>query len=94
MVDAGLLRRCCAEFRDEIDPRDVRLKGALAAGALDLAGLDVPFPLDLGIRSRFSRREAASFSVNVSSKSGASSLSNAPGVPRCPPDDLPSCPSP
>ncbi len=44
-VDAGLLRRCCVEFRDEIDPRGVRLKGAVVAGSLDLAGLEVPFPL-------------------------------------------------
>jgi len=45
VVDAGLLRRCCVEFRAEIDPRGVRLKGAVVAGSLDLAGLEVPFPL-------------------------------------------------
>ena len=45
VVDAGLLRRICVEFRDEIDPRGVRLKGAVVGGTLDLAGLEVPFPL-------------------------------------------------
>ncbi len=45
VVDAGLLRRCCTEFRDEIDPRGVRLTGAVVAGSLDLAGPEVPFPL-------------------------------------------------
>jgi hypothetical protein len=32
VIDAGLLRRCCTEFRDEIDPRGVRLTGAVVAG--------------------------------------------------------------
>jgi hypothetical protein len=44
-VDAVLLRRCCHELRDQVDPRGVRLRGAAVTGALDLAGLDVPFPL-------------------------------------------------
>lgn len=34
-----MLRRCCAELRDQIDPRGVRLAGAVVAGPLDLAGL-------------------------------------------------------
>src|SRR6266516_6141436 len=44
-VDAALLRRCCRELRDQVDPRGVRLSGASITGRLDLAGLDVPFPL-------------------------------------------------
>src|SRR5258708_15024218 len=44
-VDAVLLRRCCRELRDRIDPRGVRLRNAAVTAPLDLAGLDVPFPL-------------------------------------------------
>jgi hypothetical protein len=44
-VSADLLRRCCRELRYQIDPRGVRLSGAEVTGHLDLAGLDVPFPL-------------------------------------------------
>ena len=44
-VDAALLRRCCLELRDQIDPHGVRLKSAEVLGGLDLTGLDVPFPL-------------------------------------------------
>ncbi len=44
-VSADLLRRCCRELRDQVDPRGVRLHGAEVTGRLDLAGLDVPFPL-------------------------------------------------
>jgi hypothetical protein len=45
MVDAGLVRRCCHELKDQIDPRGVRLRNAVITGCLDLAGLYVPFPL-------------------------------------------------
>ncbi len=44
-VDAALLRRCCLELRDQVDPHGVRLKSAEVLGGLDLTGLDVPFPL-------------------------------------------------
>jgi|SRR5450755_605646 hypothetical protein len=44
-VDAGLLRRCCLELRDQIDPRGLRLRDATVTGPVDLAGLAVPFPL-------------------------------------------------
>ena len=44
-VDAALLRRCCRELRDRVDPRGVRLSNAAVTGPLDLTGLDVPFPL-------------------------------------------------
>ncbi len=44
-VDAALVRRCCRQLRDQVDPRGVRLRGAAVTGPLDLAGLDVPFPL-------------------------------------------------
>jgi hypothetical protein len=44
-VDAVLLRRCCHELRDQIDPRGIWLQHAAIAGSLDLAGLEVKFPL-------------------------------------------------
>src|SRR5437763_1187413 len=44
-VPAALLRRCCHELKDQIDPRGLRLRGVAVAGCLDLAGLAVPFPL-------------------------------------------------
>jgi len=44
-VSADLLRRCCRELRYQVDPRGVRISGAEVTGGLDLAGLDVPFPL-------------------------------------------------
>jgi hypothetical protein len=44
-VRAALLRRCCHELKDQIDPRGLRLTNAVVVGCLDLAGLAVPFPL-------------------------------------------------
>ncbi len=44
-VEAALLRRCCLGLKDRIDPRGIRLQDAAIMGSLDLAGLDVPFPL-------------------------------------------------
>src|SRR5262250_3976809 len=44
-VDAALLRRCCHELRDQIDPRGVWLRHAAITGSVDLSGLEVPFPL-------------------------------------------------
>jgi hypothetical protein len=44
-VQAELLRKCCHELKDRIDPRGLRLTNAVVAGCLDLAGLAVPFPL-------------------------------------------------
>jgi hypothetical protein len=44
-VDAELLRRCCHQLKDQIDPRGLRLRSAVIVGGLDLAGLDVPFPV-------------------------------------------------
>jgi hypothetical protein len=44
-VDAALLRRCCLEFRDQIDPRGLRLRRVAVRGPVDLAGLTVPFPV-------------------------------------------------
>ena len=37
-VDAALLRRCCLELKDQIDPRGLRLRHATVTGPLDLAG--------------------------------------------------------
>jgi hypothetical protein len=44
-VSADVLRRCCHELRDQVDPRGLHLKNVVIAGRLDLAGLTVPFPL-------------------------------------------------
>src|SRR6201995_3724676 len=44
-VDASLLRHCCLQFKDQIDPRGLRLRHVAVRGAADLAGLTVPFPL-------------------------------------------------
>ena len=44
-VPAELLRKCCHELRRQIDPRGLRLAGAVVTGRLDLAGLRVQFPL-------------------------------------------------
>jgi hypothetical protein len=44
-VQAALLRRCCHELKDQVDPRGLRLSNAIIAGRLDLAGLTIPFPL-------------------------------------------------
>jgi hypothetical protein len=44
-VQAALLRRCCHELKDQVDPRGLRLRHAAITGRLDLAGLTVPFPL-------------------------------------------------
>src|SRR5689334_15616263 len=44
-VDAALLRRCCHELRDKIDPRGIWLQHAAITGSVDLSGLEVPFPL-------------------------------------------------
>jgi hypothetical protein len=44
-VDAGVLRRCCLELAGQIDPRGIRLENAQVVGQLDLAGVEVPFPL-------------------------------------------------
>jgi hypothetical protein len=45
VVQAGVLRRCCHELKDHVDPRGLRLGNAVVAGCLDLAGLVVPFPV-------------------------------------------------
>lgn len=47
VVDAALLRRCCHEKKDQVDPRGISLRGGAIAGSLDLTGLDVRFPLRL-----------------------------------------------
>jgi hypothetical protein len=44
-VPAALLRQCCHELRDQVDPRGMRLSKVVVTGGLDLAGLTVPFPL-------------------------------------------------
>ena len=44
-VQADMVRACCRELGSQVDPRGLRLKGAIVVGSLDLAGLVVPFPL-------------------------------------------------
>ena len=44
-IEAGMLRTCCHELKDRIDPRGLRLTNAIVTGALDLTGLVVPFSL-------------------------------------------------
>jgi hypothetical protein len=43
-VAAAMIRRCCIANSD-VDPRGLRVRNAVVLGSLDLAGLDVPFPL-------------------------------------------------
>jgi hypothetical protein len=47
VVEAGFIRSCCRELKDEIDPRGINLRNAAIVGCLDLAGLNVPFPVRL-----------------------------------------------
>ncbi|WP_344612396.1 hypothetical protein [Dactylosporangium salmoneum] len=44
-IDAGLLRECCLTGERTVDPRGIRLRGVRVRGRLDLAGVDVGFPL-------------------------------------------------
>jgi hypothetical protein len=44
-VRADVLRACCRELKDRIDPRGLRLTNVMVTGGLDLTGLVVPFPL-------------------------------------------------
>lgn len=44
-VQADVLRTCCHELKDRIDPRGLQLSNAIVTGGLDLSGLVVPFSL-------------------------------------------------
>jgi hypothetical protein len=55
-VRAGLLRECCRELKDQVDPRGLRLRNAVVAGCLDLSGMAVPFPLRFEGASSILRR--------------------------------------
>jgi hypothetical protein len=44
-VDAALLRCCCRELKDQFGSRGVRVRNAAVVGCLDLAGLEIAFPL-------------------------------------------------
>ena len=44
-VSAALIRRCCLSLKGQVDPRGLRFRKAVVAGGLDLAGLDLPFPV-------------------------------------------------
>jgi hypothetical protein len=45
VIAADLIRSCCLGLKDQVDPRGIRLTRAKVSGRLDLAGLDVPFPV-------------------------------------------------
>jgi hypothetical protein len=45
VVQAAVLRRFCHELSDQVDPRGLRVRNAVVAGCLDVAGLTVQFPL-------------------------------------------------
>ncbi len=45
IVRAALVRWCCHELKDQIDPRGLRLDNVIIDGPLDLSGMTVPFPL-------------------------------------------------
>jgi hypothetical protein len=74
-VEADLLRACCHELGDEVDPRGLRLKNAVVAGCLDLTGLVVAFPL------RFDGCEFASAPVLEGSELFELSFIGCPRVP-------------
>src|SRR5262245_21907005 len=44
-IAAELIRRVCLGREANVDPRGVRLRRAVITGALDLTGVDVPFPI-------------------------------------------------
>jgi hypothetical protein len=45
VVDAALIRRCCREMKTQIDPHGIQLRNAAVHGSVDIAGIDVRFPL-------------------------------------------------
>lgn len=49
LVAAGLLRRLCHQVKDQVDPRGIRLRNIMVSGQLDIAGLDIPFPLQFEV---------------------------------------------
>ena len=44
-ISARLLRRFCLKRKGRVDPHGIRIRNATVAGTLDLAGVEVPFPL-------------------------------------------------
>lgn len=76
-VPAELLRRCCHELRDQVDPRGLRLSQVVVTGGLDLAGVTVPFPL------RFDRCEFDTAPVVDGAQLYELSLTSCPGSPAC-----------
>jgi hypothetical protein len=74
-VPAALLRKCCHELKDQIDPRGLRLNNAVVVGCLDLTGLAVPFPL------RFDGCEFDSAPVVEGAQLFELSLTGCPGLP-------------
>ena len=76
-VPAELLRRCCHELRDQVDPRGLQLSQVVVTGRLDLAGLTVPFPL------RFDGCEFDTAPVVDGAQLYELSLTGCPGSPAC-----------
>jgi hypothetical protein len=44
-IDAAIIRRLCVQRPAGVDPRGIRISSASVVGVLDLAGVDVGFPL-------------------------------------------------
>ena len=74
-VPAAVLRTCCHELKDQVDPRGLRLANAKVTGCLDLTGLAVPFPL------RFDRCEFDAAPVVEGADLFELSLTGCPSLP-------------
>jgi hypothetical protein len=73
-VDAALIRHCC-QAKADIDPRGLQLRNAIILGSMDLAGLDLPFPL------RFEECEFESALVVEGARLAELGLSGCPRLP-------------
>lgn len=74
ILDAAVVRRRCRAKAD-VDPRGLRLRNAVIAGSMDLAGLDLPFPL------RFEECEFDSAPVVAGASLAELALTGCPRLP-------------
>jgi hypothetical protein len=74
-VPAAVLRNCCHELKDQVDPHGLRLANAKVTGCLDLTGLAVTFPL------RFDRCEFDAAPVVEGAELFELSLTGCPSLP-------------
>ena len=74
-VPAAVLRNCCHELKDQVDPHGLRLANARVTGRLDLTGMAVPFPL------RFDRCEFDAAPVVEGAELFELSLTGCPSLP-------------